>query len=271
MSANSPYQTTLEKKRLLAQMRIDLLKSVEMEKNAVMALTDQESLDFANQSRTASATVEQNLHLLRALVDTAPSQGEHKLLAEFTTCWTEFGKLDQVILELAVENTNLKAAALSREKGSEAMREFERALEHLLSLFAGTQNESRAAGLAARALIAGLKLYNLHSAHIAEATDAEMDQIETQMQGEENTVADALAALNDLAGADRPDAVAQAKTAFAEFIAVTAAMIELSRQNSNVKSLELSFGKKRTIAAQCGTVLSALQETVHNKTYKATK
>jgi len=31
-SKNSPYKNTLEKKRILAQMRIDLLKSVEMEK-----------------------------------------------------------------------------------------------------------------------------------------------------------------------------------------------------------------------------------------------
>ena len=78
-SKNSPYENTLEKKRILSQMRIDLLKSVEMEKNAVMAHTDQDSLDFANQSRSASATVEQNLNSLRSLVDAIPSQDEQKL------------------------------------------------------------------------------------------------------------------------------------------------------------------------------------------------
>lgn len=270
-STNSPYETTLEKKRILAQMRIDLLQSVEMEKNAVMALTDQESMDFANQSRTASAAVEQNLHLLRSLVETVPSQDEQELLAEFTTCWTELGKLDQVILQLAVENTNLKAAALSRGRGSEALRGFELALDRLLPAFAGTEHESRATGLIFRAHIAGLKLYNLHSAHIAEAADATMDRIEAQMKEEDSTVADSLGALSSLAGTDQSDIVKQAQAAFAEFEAVTAEVVRLSRQNSNVKSLELSFGKKRSMAAQCGSVLAAFQETVHNKTYKATK
>ena len=190
---------------------------------------------------------------------------------EFTTCWAEFGKLDQVILELAVENTNLKAATLSREKGAEAIKRFEQALEHLLQLSAGTEDESRIDGLVSHALIAGLKMYNLHSTHIAEATDEKMDQLEAQMKGEENKVADSFAALSDIVGAEHLEAVSQAKTAFAEFVAVTAKVIQLSRKNSNIKSLELSFGKKRTIAAQCDAVLAAFQETVHNKTYKATK
>ena len=271
LSKNSHYQTTLEKKRILSQMRIDLLKSVEMEKNAVMALTDQESMDFANQSRVASAAVGQNLKSLRSLVDTVPSQDEQKLINEFTTCWAEFGKLDQIILELAVENTNLKAATLSREKGAETMRKFEQALEDLLQSSTATEDISPIAGPVSRALIAGLKIYNLHSAHIAEATDETMDQIEAQMKMEENKVADSLAALSDLMGAESLAAVSQAKTAFAEFAAVTAEVIQLSRKNSNIKSMELSFGKKRRIAAQCDAVLAAFQETVHNKTYKATK
>jgi len=270
-SRNSPYENTLEKKRVLAQMRIELLESVEMEKNAVMALSDQDSLDFANQSRAASATVAHSLDTLRSLVAAIPSPDEQKLLDEFTACWTEFGKLDQIILELAVENTNLKAASLSREKGGDAIQRFEQALDHLLLLSSGTRDESRVAGLASQALIAGLKMYNLHSVHIAEATDEKMDQIEARMHEEENKVADSFAALSDIVGPDCPDALAQAKTAFAEFVAVTAETMQLSRKNSNVKSMELSFGKKRRIAAQCNAVLATFQETVHNKTYKATK
>jgi hypothetical protein len=228
-------------------------------------------LDFANQSRSASATVDHNLNILRSLVDAIPSQDEQKLMDEFTTCWTQFGKLDQVILELAVENTNLKAATLSREQGAEAMRKFEQALDNLRQVSAGTQNESRIAGPVSRALIAGLKMYNLHSAHIAEATDEKMDQIEAQMKGEEDKVADSFATLSGMVGAESQEALLQANTAFAEFVAVTSKVIHLSRINSNIKSMDLSFGKKRTIAAQCDAVLAALQETVQNKTYKATK
>jgi len=269
---NSHYENTLEKKRLLDQMRIQLLKSVEREKNAVMALSDRESLEFADQSRLASATVASNLSRLRALVDAIASPDEKKLLDEFTTCWTEFGQLDQIILELAVENTNLKAAALSKEKGAEAMQRFEQALERLLPLSSGTGSEGRVEELVFRALVAGLKLYNLHSVHIAEPTDENMDRIEARMRGEENRVAEAFATLSDLVvDGEGREVVSQAKTAFAEFTAVTAKVMELSRKNSNVQSQALSFGKKRTIAAQCDAVLATFQDTVHNKSYKATK
>jgi hypothetical protein len=52
---------------------------------------------------------------------------------------------------------------------------------------------------------------------------------------------------------------------------VTAEVIKLSRQNSNIKSLELSLGKKRKLTAQCDEILAALQETVQRRTFKATR
>jgi hypothetical protein len=63
----------------------------------------------------------------------------------------------------------------------------------------------------------------------------------------------------------------QAKTAFSEFMEVTAEVIKLSRQNSNIKSLELSLGKKRKVTAQCDEILVAFQEAVQSRTFKATR
>lgn len=268
------YGNVAEKKAILSEMRIRLYESVEMEKNAVMALTDEQSRQFADQSRQASATVDHNLHKLRALVDAVPLQDEQNLLVEFDRCWTEFGKLDQDILAVAVQNTNVKAAALSREKGGQVMQRFEQALGAIPPLFAGTPEEGRAALLADRALIAGLKIYALHSSHIAEANDKQMDQLEAQMHAEEKLAAQSLAELAELAGSaegTRRDAVLQAKTAFADFIQVTADVIALSRQNSNIKSLELSLGKKRNVTAQCDEILAAFQKVVQSRTFKATR
>ncbi len=97
-----------------------------------MTQTDEESQLFADQSLAASVAVGQDQKQLNSLIDAAPMQDERNLAIEFNNCWTEFRKLDQVILELAVQNTNLKAASLSREKGSEAMRRFEHALEGVM-------------------------------------------------------------------------------------------------------------------------------------------
>jgi len=265
------YRDIVIKSHVVAQMRINLLKSVEMEKNAVMAITDKESQEFADQSLAASAAVEQNLSDLHSLIDATPLHNEKKLALEFNTCWTELRKLDQIILEFAVQNTNLKAASLSQEKGAESIQRFEHALENLMHSYAGTPNEGRITQLSFEAITAGLKIFNLHSSHIAEARDEKMDQIETQIKAEENEVTKSLAGLAENAEEGSNRLLLQAKTSFSEFNEVTSQMIKLSRQNSNVKSLEFSLGKKRKIVAQCDEILSAFQEVIQNSTSKATK
>ncbi len=271
VSLDTTYTNIVEKRRVLAQMRIDLLRSVEMEKNAVMSLTNEESLNFANQSRAASAAVEQNLKILSSLIDAVPLQDEKKLVSEFTGCWTELGKLDQVILDIAVQNTNLKAAHLSKEKGAASLQRFEQVLEQIAPSFSGTENENRSTRLICQALTAALKIYTLHSPHISEANDAIMSQIEMQMKTEENKTSNALDELAGIIGEENRNSVVQAKTGFADFLGVTAQVIELSRQNSNVKSLELSLGKKRAISAQCDEILATFQEVVQSRNFKARK
>jgi len=54
-------------------------------------------------------------------------------------------------------------------------------------------------------------------------------------------------------------------------MAVTAEVIRLSRENTNVKSFELSLGRKRKIAAQCDEILISLQEAVRSREFKATR
>ena len=228
------YKNIAGKKELLSQMRIHLHKSVEMEKSAVMAITDAESQEFADQSLVASAAVEHNLKLLRSFIDTVPLQDEKKLVGEFANCWTELGKLDQVILELAVQNTNLKAASLSQEKGGKAIQQFEQALEDIRALSVGSSDEGWVTGRIYQAMTAGLKMYNLHSPHIAEANDEKMDQIEAKMRGEETEVVNSLDALAGIIGEERRDALLQAKTAFSEFLDVTAKVIKLSLEDRKI-------------------------------------
>lgn len=267
--ARTVYENNLEKKRVISAIRIDLLKSIEMEKSAVMALTDQESQAYAGQSRSASAMVDNNLNVLRTMVESVPY--EKKLLDEFVNCWTEMGKIDEVILQMAVENTNLKAAALSRDQGGLILQGFEQALETIRASYEGSPEERQVATLTFRAMIAVLKLYNLHSSHIVESNTTDMDLLEEKMLAEERVVMQSLSALGELAGSNKAETVVRAKAAFAEFVAVSNQVVQLSRLNSTIKSMELSLGKKRAVAAQCDDTLAALQESVQQKTFKATK
>ena len=271
MQLEDTYKNIVKKGEILSQMRANLHKSVAMEKNAVMALTDEESQEFADQSLAASAAVEQDRKQLNSLIDAAPIQDEKNLMIEFNNCWTELIKLDQVILKLAVQDTNLKAASLSREKGVEAMQRFEHALNDVMKSNSGTPNEGRVVRLIFHAITAGLKIHNLHSFHIAEASDEKMDQIETQIKTEENEASKSLDELANIVGEKSQHVLSQAKTAFSEFMGVTAKVIKLSRKNSNIKSLELSLGKTRKVTAECDEILTAFQEVVQSRTFRATK
>jgi hypothetical protein len=265
------YLQVLNKTELLSRMRINLHKSVEMEKNAVMALTDEESQEYANQSLIASASVKQDLKKLQSLIATTRLQDEENLVDEFNTCWVKFHKLDQSILGLAVQNTNLKAAALSEEKGSEVIQRFEQSLQNVMRINLRTSQQDRVAGSAWQAIAASLQIFNLHHSHIVEIDDEKMNQIETQVKAEEKKVLNSLDQLDEIVDKECQNALLQAKTAFSEFMEVTTKVLELSKINSNIKSLELSIGKKRIISAQCEEILASLQKTVQSRPFKATK
>jgi hypothetical protein len=48
-------------------------------------------------------------------------------------------------------------------------------------------------------------------------------------------------------------------------------IVALSRRNSNVRSLALSLGRKRTITAQCDDQLRALEDALAKHEFRATR
>jgi hypothetical protein len=252
-------------------MRIDLLKSVEAEKSAVMADTDEASQAFAQQAQEATGLVEQERREVQGLMEQDHSAEEGKLLQEFDGTWSEFLKTDRVILDFAVQNTNLKAARLSFGAGREAMTRLEAALTRLTSNPAGSRKEQQMAGAACRILTAGWKILYLQAPHIAEAEDKRMDEIEAVIRRQQAEMAHAFKILRTAVPPEKRSSLEEAEAALAEIQKVTAQVIALSRQNTNIKSFGLSLGRKRMISARCDEILSALQEAVRGREFKATR
>ncbi len=98
-----------------------------------------------------------------------------------------------------------------------------------------------------------------------------MDAIEASIRDNDATVRRSLEELNSLTPPERQPILRQAEAAYAEFAELTGKVIALSRQNTNIKSLELSLNRKRSITAQCDETLTSLQEAVHSRTFKATR
>jgi len=256
---------------IITRMRINLLKSTDLEKGAVMAVTDEESQALAEQSRKSADDVERDYYELKGLIDAAKIDKEIKLLKEFGDNWNRFRLIDKELLSLAVENTNIKATKLSYTAAAQAIADFERLLSALMDIPTSDGERAQMAKSAYQAVTAAFMIYSLEAPHINEAQDKKMDEMENLMGTNEKKVRNALRNLSRLTNQHGRIISNDALLAFSKFMEVHKEVLRLSRMNTNIKSLELSLGRKRKVAAQCEEILNSLQDTVQSRSFKATR
>jgi hypothetical protein len=275
LGQNAKYETVISNTtkvvEIVSRMRINLLKSTDLEKGAVMAITDEESKDLAEQSRKSSDAVERDYHELKGLIDAAEIDKEMNLLKEFSDNWNNFRVIDKELLSLAVENTNIKAANLSYTAAAQAIANFERLLSELMDIPISDGERAQMAKLAYQAATAAFMIYSLEAPHINEAQDKKMDELENLMGMNEKKVRNALSNLSRLTNQHGRIIFSDSLLAFSKFMEVHKEVVRLSRMNTNIKSLQLSLGQKRKVAAQCEEILNSLQATVQSRSFKATR
>ena len=91
------------------------------------------------------------------------------------------------------------------------------------------------------------------------------------MSASETTVQNALDALGKRLLSSAGPQLAAAKSAFDRFRTMNAEIVRLSRRNTNVRSLALSLGRKRTVTAECDDQLRALDEALSKHEFSATR
>ena len=251
----------------LSAIRINMVKSVEAEKSAVMADTDEASVSFAEESLRAAEAVELHLRELAGLIEKYPSGKEEDLLKEFGACWDGLRGIDRQILGFAVQNTNLKAARLSFGAGHAAMRQFELELSRLVR----DTIDGPICRLVNDAQTAALRINVLHAPHIASPDDEEMDGIEMVIRENDAVVKRSLGEIKTLLYPEKKATLQLATAAYEAFMEITARVLELSRQNTNIKSFELSLNRKRKVTAQCDDIVTSLQDAVQSRIFKATR
>ncbi len=259
---HNPFETKFIKVDLLSTMRRHLLEAIEAEKNAVLANTDEASEVFAAQARQAADSVESSRMEIEAIIHREKFPRETEMINEFTVCWAHYRQLDETILDLAIQNTNLKAQKISATQSAQELARFEESLNHLIhqNTHGGQCNE--AVMLSYEALTAGLKIVALHKPHIEAADDQEMDKIEQSIRSYDESVRKALESLRRIASLSDNEDMKLAETAYEQFMILTGEVLKLSRMNTNIKSAELSLGKSRLISSQCQEILTRLHETV---------
>jgi len=251
-------QQLVEARRLASELHVAFATAADAANRAVMADTGEASAAAADEARRARDVAEGDLKLLRAVLQTLGYSEDHRALEAFKARFAEYRTLDDEILPLAVENSNLKAQRLSFGPSQEAAQAFSAAVE---AAARGAKGGCGGEALGHRARAALLEIQVLQAPHIAEADDAAMTRIEARMK---DLARAARTALVDLKA---PDAVA----AFDRFITINDEIIALSRHNSNVRSLALSLGRKRMVTAECEDDLRALEQALAKHEFTATR
>jgi hypothetical protein len=247
---------------LVGQMQLGLSSASEAEKSAVLAITDEESQVFADQARASTADVERKRRELLELLNQRGSQDEKDLLAEFSQRFIEFQRIDDELLKLAIQNTNLKANALAFGPAADAVDGTSAALSRVATANADSADGKKVMSLALGAEIAALRIQTLLPPHIAEAGNPRMNELEAQMSREDEQVRSDLAALSALPQLSRDADVAEAASRYAQFRELKSQILALSRENTNVRSLSISLNQKRTVTLSCYDVLSKLQDAI---------
>ena len=260
----------VEARRLASELHVQFAQAVDASNRAVMADKDDVSAAAAGEAKRAREVVEQDVQKLRPMVESIGFRDDLKHLEEFNASFDEYRRLDDEILSLAIESTNLKAQRLSFGAAQDAAAAFRTAIDTAIQ-GRSAKDQCKVDAIAARACTAVLEIQVLQAPHIAEPEDAVMTRVESEMDASAST---AKKSVDELRAALAPAAAPQldvASAALARFLSVNAEIIKLSRRNSNVRSLALSLGRKRTVTATCESGLQAFETALDRHAFTATR
>lgn len=269
----APPQTALEQliesRRLTAEMLLQLEAADSATNRAIMADTDEASAEFVAEARRGLESIAQNGGAVQRLLEAQAFDPEARQLAEFDARFKTYAALTGRILDLALLNTNSKAQRLSF---GPALAAADAVRDALMPLRPATPSgRDRVTALSMTVMASVREIHALQAPHIADARDEAMTRLEQRMDGAHKA---AKTALVDLAGVVHPDSRAHldaASRALQTFMDLNAEIISLSRQNSDVHSLALALGEKRTRVAACVESLRALQAALAKRGFAGTR
>ncbi len=247
----------LDKERLIGTIRQKLLESVEAEKSAVLATTDEESQTLAQEARNSAAAIDTLRGELRQRIVADGRRAEVEKLDAFDEAWAGLKRIDERLLARAVANTNLKATRLLSREGATALDRFVNGLTAMQR--AVTDPET--IRTLSRASVAALRSESVLFVHIPSADDAEMTRLEQQLRDLGAEVEGCLRAARE-SGQAGQEQLASTSQAWDEFQRLVPEIVRLSRQNSNVISFDVSVHEKRQAMQECLSALSALSVAV---------
>jgi hypothetical protein len=248
-----------ERIECVERMRSMVAEASDAESSAVMSVDAKEAQESVDRSHVAiQETAKAEEALGKSLGDDGRSK---KALSEFEASFSEFERVGRELGSLAPKNTNEEARQLAFGPAAEAVDRMDGAAARIVANNARSRDAAR---LALGAVVAARRSQALLPLHIAEASDAGMDRIESRMDEAEREARRDLDDLQGLPGLATDGDVSALATAFESFRGVRARILALSRENTNVRSLEIAAGKLRAAKIRCQDALDELQRSIHD-------
>ena len=267
---NTALERVAKARELSSDMLVQFAKASDAANRAVMADADEMSATFAREAAQAADGVQKDVDALAPILQELKFSDEEALLAEFRKRFEAYRDVDRTILALAGQNTNLKAQRLSFGVAEEAAGAFRDSLQTILPPASGERGWQVRA-LAATAVGSVREIQALQAPHIAEPGDVAMIGLEKRMAVAEATARRALKDLAGLIGSADQSRLSAASAALDRLMGVNAQIVELSRRNSNVRSLALSLNQKRAVVGPCEETLRALNDALAKRGFSGTR
>jgi hypothetical protein len=252
----------------VATMRVDLLVASDAELRAVTAVDAAEAARCVSQARAAMGSFAAQ----RATLGKALAGHEQALLAQLDRAVGEYARIDNEVLALAARDTNGRAYSLAYGSAKEALDQ----ADHALAVIIGDASQlapargREVATRAAAAQAALLRIAVLLPAHIAEAEDGKMDELEDEMADQQASASGALDAVAPLLPDSLANTMQRARAGYERFMVLRGQIVTLSRENTNVRALALVREKHNALVG-CLEALDALARAAREEADSATK
>lgn len=236
------------KVQLAGDIDQQFLKVCRAEKN--MLLDD--TMEGKNQQAANIDTYMAALEESRQKLDNLASGDGKAKMKEFQDQWQQFTENDKKVRELTMLNSTVRAQALSKTEGRNAMDAAEGALSDLEAQFARRSKDApEAAQAALSAADAGQNLLAIDRAEknmIIETDTNLMEAQAKQIEELKSQLTTHLQELDKVANADERANLALFQSAWNKFLEIHDKVSQLALENGNVEAIKLSSGSGRKFA-----------------------
>lgn len=256
---------TLQKGNVASQLQIQILSSIRSQKNAILSATDEKSKEFAAESRASLAEARVVFDKLKTLVAADSVDGQVSATDTLGEAIDDFHKVNNEVLDLAVQNTNVKARQL-------LVGDLQKQIDILATRFQSWAEQVASKANPSAAELARLKvIYDIHRSllelypaafnHALSTSVDEMTTYEAQLSEIQARMAQGLSA------ASGGDAVSEvdARAILTEIKAGFTRLTQLSRLDTNNRSTLLSLEQGKVASDEIAKRVEEVQVLLLNE------